>query len=84
VSSLSFPLVSVSGCVFARYAPVPGQPGAVQVVSSSGAVLAPSFFELRDRFSFVCALSGSGGWVALRSSSFLPPASAAAVQPALF
>jgi hypothetical protein len=81
---MSLSLVSVSGCVFARYAPVPGQPGAVQVVSSSGAVLGASFFELRDRFLFVCALSGSGGWVALRSSSFLPSASAAAVQPALF
>ena len=79
-------LVPVSSCVFAHYAPV-GARGQIAVVSPSGQVLASSFFALRSHFSFVCALSGSGRWVALRpvrSSSFGPAAPAPAVQSALF
>jgi len=68
-----------AGSVFARYAPLPGgQPGQVAVVSSCGVVLASSFFELRHRFSFVCSVSGAGGWVALA------PVAPAASQPGLF
>ena len=64
------------GSVFARYALLPS--GAWAVVSAAGAVLAPCFFDLRFSFSFVCSVSGSGGWVVLAP---IPPATA---QPALF
>jgi hypothetical protein len=65
------------GAVLAHYGQVAGQPGAVQVVSALGQVLGASFFELRHRFSFVCSVSGAGGWVALQP---IPPA---ASQPPL-
>jgi hypothetical protein len=54
------------------------------VVSAVGKFLAPSFFELRHQFTFVCSISGAGGWVVLapvRSSSFQKER---ANQPALF
>ena len=62
-----------AGCVIARYAVVPGL--GLGAISARGAWLAPSFFDLRASYSFVCALAGSGGWVVLA-----PVAS----QPALF
>ena len=72
VSSIS--LVQVPpGAVFAHYAAQPG--GGVAVVSISGQVLAPSFFDLRHQFVFVSSVAGAGGWVVLAP---------AAVQSSLF
>jgi hypothetical protein len=76
-------LVSVSlvrfpgGSVVCRYAPVSG---GVAVVAVSGVVLGPSFFAIRSRWSFVCAVSGAGGWVVLAPAVPAVPAS----QPVLF
>ena len=53
------------------------------VVTPSGKVLAPSFYALRDRFEFYCAIFGAGGWVVLVpcSSSF---SQEPAIQASLF
>jgi len=65
--------------VIARYSQQPS--GAYAVVTPFGATLAPSFYALRDRFTFVCSVSGAGGWVVLAPISQAQPA---ANQPALF
>ena len=51
--------------IFAHYAPDPDRPGEFQVVTPKGQILAASFYELRDRFAFVCQLAGIGAWCVL-------------------
>ena len=51
------------GAIFAHYAPDPVHPGAFQVVTPKGQILAASFSDLRDRFAFVCQLAA--GWTVL-------------------
>jgi hypothetical protein len=48
-------------------------PGSYAVVTASGKVLAPSFFDLREQYTAEAALNGAGCWVVLtpiRSHSF--------------
>ena len=40
-------------------------PGSYAVVSASGQVLAPSFFELREQYTAEAAINGAGCWVIL-------------------
>jgi len=48
------------------------------VVTASKTTLAPSFYDLRDRYTFFCSINGAGFWVVMVPNQ--PPAS----QPALF
>jgi hypothetical protein len=69
------------GAVLAHYAQI--APGSYAVVSVSGSVLAPSFYELRNQYTATATINGSGGWVILspviRSHSISQEA-----QPTLF
>ncbi len=60
------------GSVLAHYAQL--ESGSFAVVTVSGAVLAPSFFELRHTYTATATVNGSGCWVVLtpviRSPSF--------------
>jgi len=60
--------------VIAHYAP---HGNGFAVITPAGKVLAPSFFDLRNKYTFFISLNGAGGWVVL-----LPTATAS--QPALF
>ena len=59
------------GAIFAHYAPDPDRPGEFQVVTPKGEILAASFFELRDRFAFVCQLAA--GWTVLEPIADVNP-----------
>jgi hypothetical protein len=64
-----------AGAVICHYAQVGQRHG---VFTATGRFLAPSFFDLRHQFSFVCSVNGAGAWCILAP---IPPASS---QPALF
>ena len=51
------------GVIFAHYAA--DGAGSCSVVSSRGATLGASFYDLRESFEFVCSIHGAGSWVAL-------------------
>jgi hypothetical protein len=51
------------GAVVAHYAQI--APGSYAVVTVSGSVLAPSFFELRDQYTATATINGAGCWVIL-------------------
>ena len=52
-----------SGAIIAHYCQL--ESGAWAVVTPSGKVLAPSFFELRNQYEFYSSINGAGGWVVL-------------------
>jgi len=60
--------------VIAHYAP---HGVGFAVVTPAGKVLAPSFFDLRNKYTFFMSINGTGSWVVL-----LPKPTAS--QPALF
>jgi hypothetical protein len=62
--------------IFARYAET--APGVFHVVNLSGAILAPSFYDLRHKYTATATVAGSGVWL------ILTPKTAPARQPALF
>ncbi len=51
------------GAVLAHYAQI--APGNYAVVTVSGQVLAPSFYELRDQYTATATVNGAGCWVIL-------------------
>ena len=52
-----------SNAVLAHYAQI--APGSYAVVTVSGQVLAPSFYELRNQYTAEAAINGAGCWVIL-------------------
>jgi len=62
--------------VFARYDEI--APNRYAIVTPRGKVLGESFYDLRDRFSFYCSITGNGFW------DVLLPIQEPASQPSLF
>jgi len=52
-----------ANAIIAHYAET--RPGKFAVVTPSGKILAPSFYDLRHKYAFVMSINGAGGWVVL-------------------
>lgn len=80
----TFPMVHLiqlpTNRVLAHYAQTPQ---GWAVVTPSGKVLGPSFYAIREQFSFHSVINGAGGWVVLVPCSSLLSQSPV-IQPSLF